>query len=70
MNHCPNCKRDLPEGQECPVCKIKIPTDKQIAKLYYANVGACPCDEVSDLCHLLPGQIYDVIVEWEKIRGE
>lgn len=28
MNHCKTCKRDLPEGKECPVCKNKAIQDE------------------------------------------
>ena len=57
--------RKIVNGQE-----PKTPTEEQLISLYQKRVGGYACDEIGDVCYLLPYQIKEVILEWEKIRGE
>ena len=46
MNYCSKCKRDLPEGEKCPVCEMTIKPEvldlikKKVAIKVAAHKGA------------------------------
>lgn len=82
MSHCDNCKRDLPEGKKCPVCGSVYPSNDQLSRIMqkqcmlhgllqpecsydcvYNQNGVCTCE-------MEIGRMRNVILEWEKIRGE
>ena len=65
MNYCTKCKRDLPEGEKCPVCKMTIKPEvlDLIKKKVDIKVAAHKGANFENV-------VLWVIQEWEKIKGE